>query len=56
MHEALEEHSIHTVISALSLNDASDCTAQLNLIRAADAAKSPKRFVTSDFAISQLDR
>ncbi|KAF9636465.1 NmrA-like family protein [Lasiodiplodia theobromae] len=56
MRDALEEHSIHTVISALSLNDASECTSQLNLIRAADAAESTKRFVTSDFAISQLDR
>ncbi|KAF4539271.1 Phenylcoumaran benzylic ether reductase PCBER like atypical a SDR [Lasiodiplodia theobromae] len=43
MRDALEEHSIHTVISALSLNDASECTSQLNLIRAADAAESPKR-------------
>ncbi|OJJ70460.1 hypothetical protein ASPBRDRAFT_180355 [Aspergillus brasiliensis CBS 101740] len=47
----LEEHNIHTVISAFGINGTSLATSQLNLIKAADASSVTKRFIPSSFAI-----
>ncbi|EHA18950.1 hypothetical protein ASPNIDRAFT_54129 [Aspergillus niger ATCC 1015] len=47
----LEEHNIHTVISAFGINATSLATSQLNLIKAADASSVTKRFIPSSFAI-----
>ncbi|KAL4874546.1 NAD(P)-binding protein [Aspergillus karnatakaensis] len=46
----LEEHKIHTVISALGYDGDTLSTSQLNLIQAADASTSTKRFAPSAFA------
>ncbi|RDW86052.1 putative-like family protein [Aspergillus mulundensis] len=46
----LEEQQIHTVISALGYDGDALSTAQLNLIRAADASSSTQRFAPSAFA------
>lgn len=47
----LEEHNVHTVISAFGITATSLATSQLNLIKAADASKATKRFIPSSFAI-----
>jgi hypothetical protein len=49
--EFLEEHEIHTVISAFGINATSLTISQLNLIKASDLSKSTKRFIPSSFAI-----
>lgn len=47
----LEDHQIHTVISALSILSEEHSHAQIGLIRAAAAASSVKRFAPSEFGI-----
>ncbi|PYH37835.1 NmrA-like family protein [Aspergillus neoniger CBS 115656] len=47
----LEEHNIHTVISAFGINATSLAESQLNLIKAAEASSVTKRFIPSSFAI-----
>lgn len=47
----LEEHNIHTVISAFGINATSLATSQLNLIKAAGASSATKCFNPSSFAI-----
>ncbi|KAE9581796.1 Oxidoreductase BOA1 [Colletotrichum fructicola] len=47
----LEEHNIHTVISAFGINATSLATSQLNLIKAADESSVTKRFIPSSFAM-----
>lgn len=47
----LEEHNIHTVISAFGITATSLATSQLNLIKAADRSSATKRFIPSSFAI-----
>ncbi|KAL3419993.1 hypothetical protein PVAG01_08492 [Phlyctema vagabunda] len=47
--KALEEHQVHTIISALSVNDQKTNDAQINLIRAAAASSTTKRFTPSEF-------
>ncbi|KAJ0122445.1 hypothetical protein J7T55_002958 [Diaporthe amygdali] len=47
----LEEHNVHTVISAFGITATSLATSQLNLIKAADASSVTKRFIPSSFAI-----
>ncbi|KAF9871596.1 NmrA-like family protein [Colletotrichum karsti] len=47
----LEEHDIHTVISAFGITATSLATSQLNLIRAADQSSATKRFIPSSFAM-----
>ncbi|KAH9211906.1 hypothetical protein DL95DRAFT_341200 [Leptodontidium sp. 2 PMI_412] len=49
--KTLEDHQIHTVISALSIQSEEHSNAQIGLIRAAAAASSVKRFVPSEFGI-----
>ncbi|CAG8424836.1 unnamed protein product [Penicillium salamii] len=45
----LEEHNIHTVISAVTLQTDVSGQSQLNLIEAADRSKVTKRFMPSEF-------
>ncbi|KAK7710200.1 hypothetical protein SLS64_002313 [Diaporthe eres] len=47
----LEEHNVHTVISAFGITATSLATSQLNLIKAADASSVTRRFIPSSFAI-----
>ncbi|EXF76782.1 hypothetical protein CFIO01_05076 [Colletotrichum fioriniae PJ7] len=47
----LEEHDIHTVISAFGITATSLATSQLNLIKAADLSSATKRFIPSSFAM-----
>jgi len=47
----LEEHNVHTIISAFGITATSLATSQLNLIKAADASSATKRFIPSSFAI-----
>ncbi|KXH53076.1 hypothetical protein CSAL01_09821 [Colletotrichum salicis] len=47
----LEEHNIHTVISAFGITATSLATSQLNLIKAADLSSATKRFIPSSFAM-----
>lgn len=49
--KTLEDHQIHTVISALSIQSEEHSNAQIGLIHAAAAASSVKRFVPSEFGI-----
>ena len=49
LQSALEEHEIHTVISAVSLQTEASGQSQLNLIEAADRSKATKRFMPSEF-------
>ncbi|CAH0057921.1 unnamed protein product [Clonostachys solani] len=46
----LEEHDVHTVISAFGINAKSLTVSQSNLIQAANASKATKRFIPSSFA------
>ncbi|KAF7555025.1 hypothetical protein G7Z17_g2469 [Cylindrodendrum hubeiense] len=48
----LEEHQVHTVISAFGINATSLATSQINLIQAAEASSATKRFIPSSFAIA----
>ena len=47
----LEEHNVDTVISAFGINAKSLATSQMNLIKAADASRTTKRFIPSSFAL-----
>ncbi|KAH7144174.1 nmrA-like family protein [Dactylonectria estremocensis] len=47
----LQEHQIHTVISAFGINATSLAISQINLIKAAEASSATKRFIPSSFAI-----
>ncbi|KAK1636983.1 hypothetical protein BDP81DRAFT_518020 [Colletotrichum phormii] len=47
----LEEHKVETVISTIGLMGAEAIQSQLNLIAAADKAKSTHRFVPSEFTV-----
>ncbi|KAF7864005.1 hypothetical protein EAF04_006970 [Stromatinia cepivora] len=47
--KVLDEHKIHTVISALCIVSQEHCDAQVNLVHAAAASKSVKRFVPSEY-------
>ncbi|KAF5695375.1 hypothetical protein FDENT_458 [Fusarium denticulatum] len=46
----LEEHQVHTVISAFGINGKSLAISQINLIQAASASKVTQRFIPSSFA------
>ncbi|CAG9986908.1 unnamed protein product [Clonostachys byssicola] len=46
----LEEHDVHTIISAFGINGKSLAVSQSNLIQAANASKATKRFIPSSFA------
>ena len=49
LQSVLEEHNVHTVISALSFSNDESVGAQLNLIKASNKAACIKRFMPSEF-------
>ena len=49
LEETLRTHSIHTVISSLSIADEASGLAQLNLIKSASQAPCVKRFLPSEY-------
>ncbi|KAH6880818.1 hypothetical protein B0T10DRAFT_565548 [Thelonectria olida] len=51
LHAVLEEHQVHTVISALAMHIIGVGKSQLSLIEAADGSSFTKRFVTSTWAV-----
>lgn len=46
-----DEKNVHTIISAVSIYYEGPAKSQMNLIQAADASKSVKRFMPSEFHI-----
>jgi saccharopine dehydrogenase-like NADP-dependent oxidoreductase len=51
----LEDNNVHTVISALAMMPNAGGLLELNLIRAADASKTTKRMVPSEFGHPQRE-
>lgn len=49
----LEEHAVHTVISAISIYDGETSQSQLNLIQAADKSNVTSRFIPSEYSFIQ---
>uniref|UniRef100_A0A8H7K8P3 NmrA-like domain-containing protein n=1 Tax=Bionectria ochroleuca TaxID=29856 RepID=A0A8H7K8P3_BIOOC len=49
--KVLEEHEIHTIISAFGINGTSLSISQANLTKAAESSSVTKRFIPSSFAI-----
>lgn len=49
MSQVLDEHKVHTVISAICIVAQDHSDAQVNLVHAAAASKSVKRFVPSEY-------
>ncbi|KAK5788568.1 hypothetical protein VI817_009526 [Penicillium citrinum] len=55
MTKQLEQHNVHTVISAIGLISEETSRSQLNLIEAADKSKSTARFIPSEFSFIQTE-
>ena len=53
MTRALENHNVHTIISAISLVSDETSQSQLNLIDAAENSKTTKRFIPSEYSFIQ---
>ncbi|CAG8143014.1 unnamed protein product [Penicillium nalgiovense] len=53
MARALEQHNIHTIISAIGLVSDEASQSQLNLIEAAEKSASTKRFIPSEYSFIQ---
>ncbi|CAI7667760.1 uncharacterized protein N7487_006477 [Penicillium crustosum] len=53
MARVLEQHNIHTIISAIGLVSDETSQSQLNLIEAADKSSSTKRFIPSEYSFVQ---
>ncbi|KAL4741111.1 pyridoxal phosphate-dependent transferase [Aspergillus similis] len=53
--QILNEHKVHTIISAISLYGEEDSEAQLNLIRAAEDAAETRRFIPSEYSFVQTE-
>ncbi|KAL4994674.1 pyridoxal phosphate-dependent transferase [Aspergillus recurvatus] len=53
--QILNEHKVHTIISAISLYGTEDSQAQLNLIRAAEDAAETRRFIPSEYSFVQTE-
>ncbi|KAL5365863.1 hypothetical protein BJX96DRAFT_20264 [Aspergillus floccosus] len=51
--QILEQHAVHTIISAIGLFDDATSQSQLNLIQAADESKTTKRFIPSEYSFIQ---
>ncbi|EAA64520.1 hypothetical protein AN2409.2 [Aspergillus nidulans FGSC A4] len=51
----LNEHKVHTIISAISLYGEEDSVSQLNLIRAAEDAAETRRFIPSEYSFVQTE-
>ncbi|KAL2870610.1 uncharacterized protein BJX67DRAFT_377959 [Aspergillus lucknowensis] len=53
--EVLNEHKVHTIISAIALYSEETSTSQLNLIKAAENASSTERFIPSEYSFIQTE-
>ncbi|KAH8880910.1 NAD(P)-binding protein, partial [Thozetella sp. PMI_491] len=53
--KVLEDNNVHTVISALNMMPNAGGALEQNLIRAADASKSTRRMIPSDYGFPQYD-
>lgn len=53
MTHALEQHKLHTIISAIGLVSDETSRSQLNLIDAAEKSASTKRFIPSEYSFIQ---
>ena len=51
MASLLDKKKVHTIVSALAVHHEAASSNQVNLIRAADASKSVKRFMPSEFHV-----
>ncbi|PLB47427.1 NmrA-like family protein [Aspergillus steynii IBT 23096] len=51
--KTLEDHDVHTVISAISIYDGETSQSQLNLIQAADKSNVTTRFIPSEYSFIQ---
>ncbi|EAW14289.1 uncharacterized protein ACLA_073240 [Aspergillus clavatus NRRL 1] len=51
--QTLEQHAIHTIISAIGIFDDSTSQSQLNLIHAAEKSTTTKRFIPSEYSFIQ---
>ncbi|KAH1506281.1 hypothetical protein KXX06_008961, partial [Aspergillus fumigatus] len=51
--QVLEQHTIHTIISAIGIFDATTSQSQLNLIQAAEESSVTKRFIPSEYSFIQ---
>lgn len=51
--QVLQQHAIHTIISAIGIFDDATSRSQLNLIQAAEKSSVTKRFVPSEFSFIQ---
>lgn len=51
MTSLLDDKKVHTVVSALGVHHEAASNNQVNLIKAADASKSVKRFMPSEFHV-----
>lgn len=49
LRDVLEQHEVHTVISAVSLQSEDSGRSQMNLIEAADQSQCTRRFMPSEF-------
>lgn len=49
LRSVLQQHEVHTVISAVSLQSDDSGRSQMNLIEAADQSRCTRRFMPSDF-------
>jgi hypothetical protein len=54
--KVLESNKIDTVISAVSVIDDSNSTAQLNLIEAAERSSSTRRFIPSEYGVRYTEQ
>ncbi|KAL4752094.1 hypothetical protein BDW72DRAFT_202655 [Aspergillus terricola var. indicus] len=53
--QILNEHKVHTIISAISLYGEEDSKAQLSLIQAAEDAAETRRFIPSEYSFVQTE-
>ena len=53
--EILNEHKIETVFSTMQVRDAEAGLCEVNLIKAAEAAPTVKRFIPSEFGLDITD-
>ncbi|KAF4250708.1 hypothetical protein CNMCM8980_010649 [Aspergillus fumigatiaffinis] len=51
--QVLEQHAVHTIISAIGIFDATTSQSQLNLIQAAEKSSVTKRFIPSEYSFIQ---
>ncbi|KAJ0357243.1 hypothetical protein COL154_010286 [Colletotrichum chrysophilum] len=49
--KVLDSHNIETIVSAISMHSEPSFKSQLNLIDAAEASKTTRRFIPSEFGV-----